>query len=187
MKPRRARRAAGRLVLVTAMLGLGLVWVSSTLSARSRPTTPAPERTHAIIKGSAAPDVRFVGDLRRAGRTRWCGHLEVGVRQPGSGSLQVEQRDDSGRECGTILGESVVMLTLACSRAIGVGGVLRGRPRLQVKRADRSVRSVRLRRIRDVRDGTFFAIALTAEQVPATIRIVGGPTIADVPAVDEVC
>lgn len=187
MKPRRTHRTPGRLRLVTCALAVGVVCFADALAAPSRPKTPAPERHHAVIKGSAAPDVRYVGDLRRAGPTRWCGHLEVGVRQPDSGDLQVEQRDDSGRECGTIAGESVVMLTLACPRAIGVGGVLRGRPRLQVKRADGRIRSVPLKRIRDVRDGTFFSAALTAEQLPATIRIAGGPTIADVPAVGDVC
>jgi hypothetical protein len=187
MKPRGTHRAASRLLLATAALAAGVIWFSDALAAPSRPKTPAPERRHAVVKGSAGPDVRFVGDLKRAGPTRWCGHLEVGVRQPDSGDLQVEQRDDSGRECGTIAGESVVMLTLACPRAIGVGGVLRGRPRLQVKRADGRIRSVPLKRIRDVRDGTFFSTALVAEQLPATIRIAGGPTIADVPAVGEVC
>jgi hypothetical protein len=75
-----------------------------------------------------------------------------------------------------------VLLTLSCP-ALGVGGVLRGRPRLQVIRADGRVRAVALRRIRDSRNGAFFSAALTADQLPATIRTAGGATVAEVPSV----
>lgn len=187
MSARPARRTAASLVALGVLLLVGLVSGSGSPAAAPRAKTTAPERLHAIVKGSAASDVRFTGEVRRSGRTRWCGHLEVAVRQPGSGDLRVTEIFDSGRECGTIRAESVVMLTLACDRALGVGGVLRGRPRLRVERADGSVRAVALRRIRDARDGTFFSVALTADQLPATVRTAGGSVIAEVPSLSEVC
>ena len=111
---RSAARTAGLLLIATAVLAAGLAWVSDPFTARARPKAPAPERLHAVIKGTSAADVRFTGDLKRVGRTRWCGHLGIDVRLQDSGDLQAEQRHDSGRECGTILRESVVMLTVAC-------------------------------------------------------------------------
>ena len=44
-----------------------------------------------------------------------------------------------------------------------------------------------VRRIRDIHNGTFFSVVLTADQLPGTIRVVGGPTVAEMPAIDEVC
>ena len=72
-------------------------------------------------------------------------------------------------------------------RAIGVGGVLRARPRLRAELADGSTRSVPLRRIRDRHNGTFFSIALTSNQLPAKIRIVGGEVVTDVPQLSGLC
>ena len=109
------------------------------------------------------------------------------MRRLDSGPLDAEEIYDSGRECGTISAESVVMLTLACPRALGVGGVVRGRPALRARTADGRTRSVPLKRIRDRRLGTFFSIAFTDDQLPAKIVIDGGAVIADVPKVDEVC
>jgi hypothetical protein len=73
------------------------------------------------------------------------------------------------------------MVALGCPRAIGVAAVLRGRPRLRAKLVNGRRRSVPLRRIRDRHAGTFYSLALTANQLPAKIRIVGGAVVADVP------
>ncbi len=78
------------------------------------------------------------------------------------------------------------MLTVACPTALGVAGVLRGRPTVRVRYADGGGRAVPIRRIRDRSRGTFFAIALTAGHLPATIRS-GSRVIADVPKVEDVC
>jgi hypothetical protein len=50
----------------------------------------------------------------------------------------------------------------------------------------RRASAVRVRRIRDRRAGAFFAVALTAAQLPATIRG-GGRVVAEVPKVETVC
>jgi hypothetical protein len=169
-----------------AAAGAAVGWSSGSFAAPAA-KVPAQE-VHAVVKGSAASDVRFVGDLRRRPKTtHWCGHLEVGVRQLGSGALHAEDIFDSGRECGTIRNESVVMLTLACPRAIGVGGVLRGRPTLRARIAGGRTRSVPLKRIRDQRFGTFFSVAFTDDQLPAVIVNHAGAILAEVPKPDEVC
>ena len=161
-------------------------WSSGSFAA---PAANVPvQKVRAVVKGSAASDVRFVGDLRwRAKTTQWCGHLEVGVKQLDSGALHAEEIFGSGRECGTIRNESVVMLTLACPRAIGVGGVLRGRPTLRARMAGGRTRSVPLKWIHDQRLGTFFSVAFTDDQLPAVIVNHAGATLADVPKSDEVC
>jgi hypothetical protein len=173
--------------LAAAATVLGAVGWSSGSFAAPAAKVPA-QKVRAVVKGSAASDVRFVGDLRRRTKTtQWCGHLEVGVRQLDSGALHAEDIFDSGRECGTIRNESVVMLTLACPRAIGVGGVLRGRPTLRARMAGGRTRSVPLKRIRDQRFGTFFSVAFTDDQLPAAIVNHAGYILADVPKADEVC
>jgi hypothetical protein len=170
-------------MVATTLLAATGLWLG--LPVNQLPAVVAPA-TRAVITGSVGSDVHFKGTIRRSSPTRWCGNLEVGVRpQKGAGAV-VEEIYDSGRECGTIERESVVMLTLACPTALGVGGVLRGRPSLRVKYADGRVRAVRVRRIRDRRAGTFFAVALTAAQLPATIRS-GGRVVAEVPRVETVC
>lgn len=179
-----ARRALT--LAATALMVVGLTWTAATLAARSRPPTP-PATKHAVVRGHAGTAVTYIGDLKRTGATRWCGTLEVSVRRPDSGTPPTEDIYGSGRECGTITQQSVVMVALGCPRAIGVGAVLRGSPRLQAKLADSRTRSVPLRRIRDRRTGTFYSVALTANQLPAKIRIVGGAVVADVPKLSDVC
>jgi hypothetical protein len=174
--------------LAAAGAVVGAVGWSSGSFAAPAAKVPA-QKVRAVVKGSAASDVRFVGDLRRRAKktTQWCGHLEVGVTQLDSGALHAEEIFDSGRECGTIRNESVVMLTLACPRAIGVGGVLRGRPMLRARMAGGRTRSVPLKRIRDQRFGTFFSVAFTDDQLPAVIVNHAGSVLAEVPKSDEVC
>jgi hypothetical protein len=186
MKRRASTRAVGASFAIAATLIAALVLSIGGATTRSQAAKPA-ERVRAVVKGNVGSDVRFVGELARSGATRWCGHLEVRVRDRSSGSLQGEYGYDSARKCGTISRESVVILTLACSRAIGAAAVLRGRPVLRAKLADGRTKAVPVRRIRDRSSGTFYAIAFTARQLPATIRIVGGPIVADVPAIKKVC
>ena len=185
MNTRRTLMTAKCLAAAGALVGV-VGWSSGSLAAL--PAKVPAQKVRAVVKGSVTPDVRFVGDLRRRAKTtRWCGHLEVGVRRLDSGALRAEDIFDSARECGTIRNESVVMLTLACPRAIGVGGVLRGRPTLRARMAGGHTRSVPLKRIRDQRFGTFFSVAFTDDQLPAAIVNKAGSILADVPKADDVC
>ena len=180
-RDRRPTRYATLFVVISlALLGLWVGAPANQLAAAARPAL------RAVINGSVGSDVHFKGAIRRTGRTRWCGNLEVRLRVTDSSSAAVEEIYDSGRECGTIRQESVVMLTVACPTALGVAGILRGRPTLRVRYADGRVRAVPTRRIRDRSRGTFFATALTAGQLPATVRA-GGRVVAEVPKVETVC
>ena len=185
MTTRRHVKPTVGLLLAMSLLAAA-VWATGTLAAQSRAPS-APATKHAVVRGAVGTDLTYVGDLRRTTATRWCGTLEVSVRRPGSGTPPVQDIYGSGRECGTISKQSVVMVALACPRAVGVAAVLRGRPRLRAKLANGSTRSVPLRRIRDRRSGTFYSVALTASQLPAKIQIVGGAVVADVPKPSEVC
>jgi hypothetical protein len=184
MSARRDRRST-RYVTLGAVMPLALLglWVGTPVNHLAAAAPPA---LRAVINGSVGSDVHFMGAVRRTGRTRWCGNLEVRLRVTDGASAAVEEIYDSGRECGTIRQESVVMLTVACPTALGVGGVLRGRPTLRVRYTDGRVRAVSTRRIRDRSPGTFFATALTAGQLPATIRA-GARVVAEVPKVETVC
>ena len=177
----------GRWVIAYLTLLVGLVAVSASFAARSGLATRPPATTHAVVKGTAGKDIKYTGNLRRSRATRWCGSLQVRVPEGDSGSGAITRIFSSGRECGSIGQQSVVMLTLACPSTLGVGAVLRGRPRLRATLPGGRTRSVPLRRIRDRQTGTFYSLVLTAEQLPAKIRIVGGEVVADVPKISEVC
>jgi hypothetical protein len=183
-----ARTATTRRPLMLTASVVVTVLTCVAVAGAARSTSPKPPATkHAVVRGSVGRDVTYVGDLKRTGATRWCGTLEVSVDRPNSGSPPIEDIYGSGRECGTILQQSVVMVALACPRAIGVGAVLRGRPRLRVRLAGGRTRSVPVRRLRDRHNGTFYSLALTGAQLPAKIQIVGGATVADVPRLGDVC
>lgn len=182
----RTARTPRPLMLTAIAVVTALMSVAVAGAARS-PSLKLPATKHAVIRGSVGRDVTYLGDLKRTGATRWCGTLEVSVDRPNTGSPPIEDIYGSGRECGTILQQSVVMVALACPRAIGVGAVLRGRPRLQVRLAGGRTRSVPVRKLRDRHNGVFYSFALTGAQLPAKIQIVGGGTVADVPRLGDVC
>jgi hypothetical protein len=111
--------------------------MSVTNLASRREVIPRTKVSYTAL-GSPHRELRFPCDADLDGTSRYLlrSTNQKGFAADPRGTPAVEEVYDSGRECGTIQRESVVLLALACPTAIGVGGILRGRPTLRVKLAD---------------------------------------------------